>query len=392
MAKEIPLNDTVTLSMLDKDPYPVYQELRRTTPLVRLQAIDRVILTKARDTHYVKTTPDLFGSHDTTTPMQRAFRGHTLMRKDGEAHLRERSAMVPPLSLDTITNEWTSVLTLIAHDFISELPRGDTLDLKTAFAEPLAARSLARLLGLDSASNEDLLEWAPALIQGAMNAARDEAVFARSDQANDAMDACFRSNMERFLQAPNSSVLSHMTHMSDPLPFSQIGTNLRICIGGGLVETRDGLLTTLYGLLGNPDQLEDCMSKAKWKAACEEGLRWVAPIQTSPRIVLEDTEICGYPLEKGQTILAAQASANRDEDLWKDPEKFDINRTLIRHQSFGDGAHNCLGQNIYRVFISAIVLPMLFDRFPKLTLAPSETVQFRGFGFRGPENLPVTLN
>ncbi len=206
------------------------------------------------------------------------------------------------------------------------------------------------------------------------------------------MDACFTGMIDQFHEAPNSSVLSHMANATDPLPFSQMGTNLRICIGGGLVETRDGLLTTLFGLLTNPDQLNHCRSEQRWQAASEEGVRWVAPIQTSPRIALEDTEIRGYHIPKGETVLAAQASANRDEELWRDPEQFDITRTPVRHQSFGDGAHNCLGQNVYRTLISGIVLPMLFDRFPKLALEDPSAIRFQGFGFRGPESFPVSLN
>lgn len=392
MARAIPVNETVTLAMLDEDPYAIYRDLRQNTPVVRLKAIDRIILTKAADTHYLKTTPALFGSYDITTPMQRAFRGHTLMRKDGKEHVKERAAMEKSLSLDTIANEWESVLTQLTHHYISQLPRGEVIDLRSVFAEPLAARCLARLLGIDSATDEQLQHWAPTLIAGAMNAIRDEEVFRRCDEANDDMDACFSHMIKHHRDAPNSSVLSMMATADDPLPFSQMGTNLRICIGGGLVETRDGLLTTLYGLLTSPDQLQNCRRQALWQEACEEGLRWVAPIQTSPRIVREETEINGFRLPKGETVLAAQASANHDEDLWHKPEEFNISRPMIRHQSFGDGAHNCLGQNAYRTLIGKIVLPMLFDRFPNLSLADPAAVQFRGFGFRGPTSFPVTLN
>ncbi len=392
MVREIPVNDTITLDALEREPYAIYKQLRRESPVVRLSAVGRIIVTKAVDTHHIKTTPHLFGSHDTTTPMQRAFRGHTLMRKDGLEHRRERAAMAEAFSLDTITNEWVSTFTLIAHDYISCLPRGEVVDLRSLFAAPLAARCLARILGIDLASDEDLQRWASTLIEGAMNAAQVPEIFKRCDQANDEMDACFDAMIANHCKAPNSSALSDMATATDPIPISQIRTNLRICIGGGLIETRDGLLSTLFGLLTHPDQLEKCLSDPLWEAACEEGLRWVAPIQTSPRLVLEETTIRGYRIPKGETILAAQASANHDEDIWQDPEIFNLHRPLIRHQSFGDGAHNCLGQNVYRTLISQVVLPLLFDRFPKLALADPSGIEFRGFGFRGPTRFPVSLN
>ncbi|MEP3244168.1 MAG: cytochrome P450 [Sneathiella sp.] len=392
MALEIPVNDTITLDALEREPYEIYKRLRRESPVVRLSAIGRVLFTKASDTHFIKTSPHLFGSHDTTTPMQRAFRGHTLMRKDGSEHRQERAAMAEAFSLDTITNEWVSVFTHIAHDYISRLPRGEIIDLRSLFAAPLAARCLARILGIDLASDDDLQRWASTLIEGAMNAAQMSEVFERCDQANDEMDACFDTMIAKHCKAPNSSALSDMATATNPLPVSQIRTNLRICIGGGLVETRDGLLTTLFGLLTRADQLEECLSGNLWEAACEEGLRWVAPIQTSPRLVLEETTIRGYRIPKGETVLAAQASANHDEDIWQKPEMFNLHRPLIRHQSFGDGAHNCLGQNVYRSLISQVVLPMLFDRFPKLALVNASAIEFQGFGFRGPASFPVSLN
>jgi cytochrome P450 len=60
---------------------------------------------------------------------------------------------------------------------------------------------------------------------------------------------------------------------------------VKIAIGGGINEPRDALLTILYGLLTNPDQLEVVKAQGKWRAAFEEGVRWVAPIQASSRLV-----------------------------------------------------------------------------------------------------------
>ena len=95
MAELAPLDETITLEQLDRDPFPVYARLRREAPVCRVKAAGRTFLTKAADTKYVKDNPELFSSDDPNTPMKRAFRAHTLMRKDGEEHLRERMAMAP---------------------------------------------------------------------------------------------------------------------------------------------------------------------------------------------------------------------------------------------------------------------------------------------------------
>jgi len=78
-----PQDDQITIQNLTLDPYPIYQRLRREAPVVQVTSLGRTLLTKAEDTKYVKDNPGLFSSNDPKTPMQRAFRAHTLMRKDG---------------------------------------------------------------------------------------------------------------------------------------------------------------------------------------------------------------------------------------------------------------------------------------------------------------------
>jgi len=78
MAKLAPLDDQITLDQLNLDPYPIYRRLRRESPVLRVTATGRTLLTKASDTQYVKSNPELFSSDDPNTPMQRAFWSQTL--------------------------------------------------------------------------------------------------------------------------------------------------------------------------------------------------------------------------------------------------------------------------------------------------------------------------
>ena len=148
----------------------------------------------------------------------------------------------------------------------------------------------------------------------------------------------------------------------------------------------------LFGLLTNKEQLEEVERTGKWGAAFEEGVRWVAPIQASSRLVKEDTEIRGCLIPKGDIEMTVQASANHDEELFEHPERFDVFRPQNKHQAFGNGPHHCAGTHVARRTIGQIMLPLLFDRFPNMELPEPESVKWRGFGFRGPINLPVRLN
>jgi cytochrome P450 len=182
-----------------------------------------------------------------------------------------------------------------------------------------------------------------------------------------------------------------MVNAKNPIPESQIIANVKIAIGGGINEPRDALLTILYGLLTNPDQLKTVRAGEKWRAAFEEGVRWVAPIQASSRLVMEDTEIRGCFIPKGDTVMTIQASANRDEDVFEDGENYNALREPTPHQAFGNGPHHCAGAQLSRRTVGAILLPMLFERFPHMSLPDPAGVRWHGFGFRGPLNMPVVL-
>ena len=388
---DIPLDTQTTLKMLEDDPAKVYARLRKVSPIVRLQALGgRIVFTKAEDTTRVKTDAEHFWSTDTTSPMQRAFGGHTLMRKDGCPHLKERRAMEPALDPEHI-KRWASVFANLTDRLLEDLASHQSVDLLPSFANLISAGYLKIVLGLDDAGKDQLFDWANALVRGAMNASFDLEVFATSDSANNEMDACFDRMIEQHLTTPDGSVLSTMINASDPLEISQIRTNMKICIGGAVIETRDALLSTIYGLLRHPDQLRHCKETGHWDRACQEGLRWVAPIQASPRIVKKALMMRGFLIPEGETVMAIQASANHDEEHWDGADRFDIHRSHLNHQTFGEGAHRCLGDHVYRLLVAKIVLPKLFERFPVLCLADPRSEKFEGFAFRGPTSIKVNL-
>lgn len=387
-----PLNETITIAELTRDPYPIYKRLRRDTPVLRVNSVGRTFLTKAADTKFVKDNAALFSSDDPNTPMKRAFLAHTLMRKDHDEHRAERMAMMPALMPKTIESVWAPLYAKLAATYLDRLPRGEVVDLFPALAGPLAARILAHAMGVPDASDDDMQRWSQTLIDGAGNFGWTPGPFDATDIANADMDKCIRANAERLRSDPDSSALSFMVNAKNPIPESQMIANVKIAIGGGINEPRDALLTILYGLLTNADQLAAVREGDKWRSAFEEGVRWVAPIQASSRLVMEDTEIRGCLIPKGDTVMTIQASANRDEDIFEDGENYNALRESNPHQAFGNGPHHCAGAHLSRRTVGAILLPMLFERFPLMTLPDPASVRWHGFGFRGPLNLPVLLH
>lgn len=386
-----PVNDSVTLQQLTDDPYPIYKKMRAETPIVDVPAANRILLTKAEHTRLVKEDYELFSSDDPVTPMTRAFQAHTLMRKDGMEHRKERMAMQGTFSPKVIATDWAELYKNIASEYLDRLPRGETVDLFKDLCGPVSARILAHILGMEEATDTQMQVWSQQLIDGAGNFGFADGPFIASDKANAEIDALFEQIIPRHLEAPNNSALSRMINAPNPIPRTQIHANMKIAIGGGINEPRDAMATIIYGLLTNPDQLEEVRAREAWLTAFEEGVRWVAPIQASSRLVTEDTELGGIDIPKGVTLMTIQASANRDEDLFEDGESFQVFRDSNPHQAFGTGPHHCSGAQVARRTVGAIMLPMLFERFPNMKLPDPEAVVWKGFGFRGPINLPVTL-
>ncbi len=390
--KQAPEDTEITLAQLDDNPFPIYKRLRHEAPVVQVKNAGRTFITKAVDTRYVKDNPEIFSSNDPNTPMRRAFWAHTLMRKDGQEHLRERMAMAPSFAPKVIRDEWVPEYEKIAKEYVARLPRGEVVDLFSALSGPYAARGLAIVLGIDAATDDQMQRWSQALIDGAGNFGWKDEPFQRADRANEEMHRLFDSLRDQHRAKPNNSALSVMLNADDPIEKTQIYANMKIAIGGGINEPRDALNTVLFGLLSNPEQLGEVKRNADWDKAFEEGIRWVAPISASSRLAVEDTEIRGCFIPKGDVVMTIQASANRDEDLFDDGESFFVYRNTNPHQSFGNGPHFCQGTHIARRAVAQVMLPILFDRFPNMSLPKPSAVNWRGFGFRGPLNLPVLLN
>jgi cytochrome P450 family 104 len=386
-----PQDHAITIADLTADPYPYYRHMRAKTPVLRVASVNRTLLTKAALTRAVKENAAQFSTDDPNTPMAKAFEARTLMRKDGAEHMRERMAMAPAFSANVLKTQWAPAYEAFAAEYLDRLPKDEVIDLFSLLAGPLAARILAVILGIPQASDQEMQVWSQALIDGAGNFGWADAPFERSAKANQEINALMDQQVIRLRADPDSTALSAMVNAEHPIPMSQIRANIKIAIGGGINEPRDALLTILYGLLTQPEQLEEVRRTAAWSAAFEEGVRWVAPIQVSSRRALEDTELGGFDIPKDTVVMTVQASANRDEDLFEDGESFNVFRPRNPHQSFGSGPHHCMGTHLARMMLGKIMLPMIFDRFPNMQLADPQAVVWSGFGFRGPLNLPVRL-
>jgi cytochrome P450 len=165
----------------------------------------------------------------------------------------------------------------------------------------------------------------------------------------------------------------------------------------GQVSTMYMIVNSVYALLTHPDQLEILRNdESLIPDAVDELLRFVAGLSHSAiqhRIAMEDAELSGVRIKAGDAVMVARAAANRDEDVFADPERLDIRRQGNPHLTFGHGTHACPGAHLARIEIQA-ALRALIHGLPGLALAvpESELRWLTGRPIRGPIEFPVTWN
>jgi cytochrome P450 len=381
--------ETITLSDLWEDPYPHYQRLRETAPVAWVPGSGRYLVTRHADVVAIERDVETFSNTESPTLAERVM-GETLLRKDGDAHRREKVAIEGALRPRAIKEHWAPLFQRNADDLIGTLADKGFADLVTELAAPLAARNLSTFLGLGTIPDDVLVRWSQDIIDGAGNYSDDPEVWARCDRAVAEIDEALTEAMPRLRRNPDPSVLSCMLNAADPLTESQIRGNVKVIIGGGLNEPRDALMVSTYGLLTNPDQLAAVAADPTlWKRVFEEAVRWVAPIGMYPRQVTRTVEVAGVELQPGDRLGLVVASANRDPAVYDEPDRFDIHRKVATHVGFGGGPHFCAGAWAARASIGQAALPTLFRRLSDLRLDPTQEVRMGGWVFRGPLTLPM---
>jgi cytochrome P450 len=128
--------------------------------------------------------------------------------------------------------------------------------------------------------------------------------------------------------------------------------------------------------------------RAALELAIDETLRWESPVQYVSRETTVPVELAGVAIPAGHLVSAALGSANRDERVYPDPDRFDLHRTADEHLAFGFGQHFCAGSHLARAE-ARIALSALLDRLPNLRLEAGEACEMLGLAFRSPDRLPV---
>jgi len=272
------------------------------------------------------------------------------------------------------------------------LASGKGFDGVRQYALPLTVGAIAELLGVPEERREEVFRSIRAL--GAIftgegtganlgGAARSAAELSR----------IFRELLMQRADAPEDDLLSELAAGLDP-ESEALREAIATCVllfGAGFATTVHAMSAAILTLLRHPRAwaaLRD--ERANLERAVEELLRYEPPLHGNGRISYEDLEIGGVEIPRASLVSCLIGSANRDPDIFPDPERLDLGRDARAHLTFGQGIHSCLGSPLARLEIRT-ALAVLLRRLPELSLG-SQRVEWTAQVGRGPTKLPLVAN
>ena len=368
------------------NPYPTLKQMRAEAPITFVPELGATLITRRDAIFAQEKRVDTFSSFQPEGLMT-VLMGENMMRKDGEAHARERKILFPTLSPKTARDHWAPLFRTKAQAILDDLkPRGQC-DLVRDYAMPVSAEALKLVTGLENMPAAELDRTSQGMIDGCANYRGDPAIEANCHDCTGSIDRHITEMMPLLRETPNMSALS--VQMQAGLEEDATRANIKLIISGGQNEPRDAIAGAAWALLTHPDQHALILSgKATYADAFDEYVRWISPIGMSPRRIARTDTVDGVTFQPEDRAFFMFSSAGHDEAYFTTPEVFDITRDSAMAIPFGAGPHFCGGAAISRMLIADIALPMLFDQLPGLQIAGD--VPFTGWAFRGPTAMPVT--
>jgi cytochrome P450 PksS len=326
--------------------------------------------------------------------MPRMFRLLTdsMVFKDDPDHKRLRG-LVNKAFTPKMVQRMAADIERIVDERIAAMHGHDVVDLVDALAVPLPLEVISDMLGIGEADREMFHTAMRRFIEATSSPLQ----LIRALPTGNRMVKMFERLATERRANPDDGLITALVLASedgDQLSDGEIVSMIFLLLLAGHDTTSNLISTGVLSLLDHPDQLARLRAEPELvDGAVEELLRFNSPvISGAPRIVLEDVELHGQVIPKGAQVVGIILSANRDEQVFTDPDRLDIGRDPNKHIAFAFGAHYCLGNQLARLEGRA-ALRALTQRFDHIELAiPRAEVRFKITpSLRGLRSLPVRL-
>ncbi len=273
---------------------------------------------------------------------------------------------------------------------------GQPIDLVERFSARLPVAVISSLLGVPEHRREEVLAWGN---EGAkqLDGGLGYREFLGTTRAVTDMHRAMDDHIADLRAHPGDDLLSSVIRSADALPEEERPTAVELrmiallVLGAGFETTVNLISNAVARLDEHPEELARCLADpSRWDGAVEEVLRHDSPVQLTGRTAVRDTTVAGAAVPRGTTVLVLLGGANRDPEVFPDPDRFDVGRdNAADHLAFSLGAHFCLGAQLARLE-ARVALRELYARFPDLRVTGTP-VRRQTQVLRGYERLPVDL-
>ncbi|MHA7836765.1 MAG: cytochrome P450 [bacterium] len=307
------------------------------------------------------------------------IQGRTFESMDGSEHHLTRRLATPAFRSSAVARMEAEGLSHLAHELIDTFADEGRGDLVSRFTARYPFLVVSRLLGIPTDREQDFVGWALGILSFDRGAAR-------------AFTDFLRPVLQERRSEPRSDVISHLLHEEiEGRRFTdeEVLSHVRLLFSAGATTTHDALASLIWLLLSKPELAEAARADpGTLSGIIDELLRWETPVAILPRLCLPGTELEGVRIPPEAPMLFAIAGANRDPEVFEEPDRFDPARDTRRKLTFGLGSHSCPGVHMARTNLR-VAARALLERLPGLRLLDETAALPRGSTVRGSRELPV---
>lgn len=379
-----PLGAAVTVADLEGDPHPTLASLRSSEPVSWLVALDGWLVTRydvalqaMRDAHMFTVDDRRFSTAQVV--------GASMLSLDGEDHARQRAPFVGPFRPSQVRERFAAAVAQEVDALLDELAPAGRAELRRAFAGPLATSTVARALGLSRSEVAIVLAWYDAIVASVTSITAGRGPTPEGAEAF----AALGERLQRVIDAGGQDSLLAAAVTGSGLTRAELVSNAAVLLFGGIETTEGMIANAALALLERPDAAERVRRQpALVEAAVEESLRLEPAAAVIDRYATADTSLAGVDIAAGDLVRISIAGANRDPEVFEQPDEFELSRPVRRQLAFAQGPHVCVGVHLARLE-GRLALSGLLARLPRLRLDPEHRAQVRGLVFRKPSELRV---
>jgi len=380
-----------------EDPHSYYHQLRAADPVYWSQASNCWVLTRYKDVKSLLqdprfgrgTTYRITAKHNDEMNDVEKLRFNLLPFKDGDEHNRMRSG-INELFHKRVSKLQPKIQKL-AETLLDKVENKDSFDVLGDYAYPLSVGVISFLLGIPEEDKDIFKKYSPHF-SALLVPKKTKEDIAMATRLIEELHGYFNALIERNSQGVHDNIIYDMLMVNKKKKVFQDSEILVMpifLIFAGHETTMNMIGNGMYALFQQPEQLKKLIREPEYlNKAVEELLRITSTNSALYRIALEDVEIGGKLIKKGDEVVVVLSAANRDPEYFTDPDKVDITRKEAAHIAFGAGIHHCLGATMGRIE-ARIAYETLLRRFPDIALK-EEPKWKESFVFRGLKSLLVT--